>query len=473
MVHQEWKPVTPSKPPYLILVRAGKDRDATRAAVNRFYDGWGIVVESLGGTRDPEEAYERARSILREDQAHFVMYIGGREDAELVEKLDASIVDERFAAISIGKKRVRNARLEEIFWGIERARAKLRLRVGLDGDKILVHRVPRDKLLSDLVVDQPFADVFIGGRGWVKWLSKLGACLPDTELVILERLAGGRHLVYDGLTPCCELHMPDEGIPSVTNVNCENRREYGLQYNSLLNTNNYTVTESFERISLSLLRDALARAEEVLGYVDAIVVPWSGGKDSTMALYLAVKAYGASRVVAIYVDTGVDFPQNIDYINDLASRLGIEVVKARAPVREFIPLKGMPRHDYRWCTGLKLETLESVLRRLGEKLVVVTGDRDAESEPRSRRPLMRVEESEHVKRLIVTPLKQWSTILLQLYAKVRGLELNPLYELGFYRLGCYICPALRSWEKLILAREPLVAARLVGLPYYRRGLRQG
>ncbi len=459
--------VVEGEPLYVVVVRAGKDRDAVEATLSRFYEGWPVRAVSLGGVRGVEAIVEGIEEVLNEHGNAFVLFLGGREERSAVEEASRVINDERFAAVLVDKKRVRNARLEEIHWGIERARASLRLRIGADNDYILVHRVGTDKLLPCLEHEQPYADVFVATRGWLRWLKKLG-CRVE-EPVILERLAGGVHLVYSRGSPACQLLIPDIGAPSTARAACRRLPQPAKRIDYVIAGK---VAGTHESLSLSLLRRARVTAEE-RGGVDAVVVPWSGGKDSTIALHLARMVF--RDVIAVYVDTGVDFPQTREYVEEMAERLGVELITVYAGVREALRTREPPSHDNRWCTGLKLEALSTTLRRLGERLIVVTGDRDAESEARSRRPPLRWEREEGQERLIVSPLKQWSTLLLQLYAQIKGIRLNPLYDAGFYRLGCYICPALRSWERMLLLRDPLVAAPLLGRPYYRLGwpLRQG
>ncbi len=447
------------EPLYVIAARAGKDRDALLAMVERFYPGWPITVESLGGVRSPDKAVERVEELLSRHRGSLILYLGGREDLAIVEAL-MRIPSERFSAVALRKKRVRNARLEEIHWFVEKARAKLRLRLGVAGNRLLVHRASDYDAPWSLVIDEPYADVFPATRGWRLWLQRLGCRRLEGE-VVLERLAGGEHLVLSGTT-VCRLAIPDRGRPRVL----ESRVEEGQPW-SLDESVAGEVARFYESLSLRLLRWALEEAEEKLSHIDAIVVPWSGGKDSTVALWLAKRAY--RDVIAVYVDTGVEFPHTREYIEEAAERLGVELLVEYAGVREALRTQPPPTPENRWCTGMKLDALRKALSRIGERLLVVTGDRDAESEPRSRRPPLRIEEDGHTRRLVAAPLKPWSTLILHYYARLEGLSLNPLYELGFYRIGCYMCPALRSWERMLLSKEPLIAARLVGRPYYRLG----
>lgn len=49
-------------------------------------------------------------------------------------------------------------------------------------------------------------------------------------------------------------------------------------------------------------------------------VAWSGGKDSTVACDLAVRAW--PRIPVVHLDSGLDFPENLAYMADLAAARG-------------------------------------------------------------------------------------------------------------------------------------------------------
>jgi 3'-phosphoadenosine 5'-phosphosulfate sulfotransferase (PAPS reductase)/FAD synthetase len=52
-----------------------------------------------------------------------------------------------------------------------------------------------------------------------------------------------------------------------------------------------------------------------------------------------------------------------------------------------------------------------------------------------------------------------------------GGGLNPLYLSGFYRLGCYLCPALRGWELYMMLNDRRILERLKGAPFLAEFLR--
>ena len=164
---------------------------------------------------------------------------------------------------------------------------------------------------------------------------------------------------------------------------------------------------------------------------DEVYVPISGGKDSTATLILAKKVF--KDVKAIFVKTSHDMPFTDDYIDYLEEKLKVEIIEEK--VNFDIKKYGLPTHDNRWCTALKIAAIKKY------KGTLIVGDRDAESRIRRLRPELLENE--------VFPIKYWSGAMVQLYILMNGLKLHPLYYKGFYRIGCTICPSLSEWEKML------------------------
>ncbi|MEB3807253.1 MAG: phosphoadenosine phosphosulfate reductase family protein [Desulfurococcales archaeon] len=193
-----------------------------------------------------------------------------------------------------------------------------------------------------------------------------------------------------------------------------------------------------------------------------VYVAVSGGLDSSVALALAVEALGPERITAVYADTGMEFPESRETVEALASRLGIElaVVRAGRDPLELIRERGLMTRDNRWCTRLlKLEPLRRFYKRVGAR-VVVDGARSLESEGRAKTPRADVNPLiPGVKRLL--PIKSWSRLEVQLYAALKRLPVNPLYDTGFQRIGCMVCPAMHLHElKLASKMKPGFYERL-------------
>jgi len=422
-----------------VVVRSKKDRDAVAAALRTFYTGWDIELTTLGGLRDPGEAFERIRS-LESDGLTIVLL--GRENEDF-------LAYEREAPPNVvyhllKYKKVRNARTIAIARAIEHAKAKFRLDASWErgrGTYLFDHRLER-------LVDEtePAYDFFIIFGQGIDFLNSLGLHVRQP---LLLRKMGGVHAVYDCGVYSAALIFRDSGRPEVSvSAAWEPKEVCGEKSLNDIAAANAKRIRLLERFSTVFLE----KISENRG-VKRVVVPLSGGKDSAVALYLARKLWG-DAVEAVYVDTGVDFPENAESIEMLAEKIGVSVERVRAPVRESIGRFGLPTHENRWCTGLKIEALRRFLKKIGagKDTLVIVGDRDVESRSRARRPPLRYEEE----RLVAAPLKLWGSHHIELFLALHGLPVNPLYELGFYRTGCYICPSLRSWELYVMEKAGIL-----------------
>ncbi len=331
---------------------------------------------------------------------------------------------------------------------IEYARAYLRLFISWD--KTAYRLDSYGEPLEEYSM-HPAYDLFI----WDKqvWLLKQLGLEPVGPLLINKRF-GGLHYVYSGKNVVAELVVPDEGIL----IYLKKRKPVStttVSIHDIIEKNKPIITK---HVAIS------RRFLESLGNPDIVIVSFSGGKDSLVTLDLAIKHYGKKHVRAIYIDTGVDFPITRKYISRIAEYYGISIDTIYAPVKDNIPRYGLPTRKNRWCTLLKVAAFRKKLeeyRGKYRKILVIVGDRDTESEKRSRKPPVRRRRGY----LEAAPIKQWATIHVQLYTMINNLPVNPLYEYGFYRLGCYICPALTSLEKYVMVNRML--NEIKNLPWFK------
>lgn len=210
----------------------------------------------------------------------------------------------------------------------------------------------------------------------------------------------------------------------------------------LINCNKQLVEEAAEEAKSfihSIYREKISPGK--------IHVSFSGGADSAAVLSLAVEELGSSKVVAVYTDTGLEYPDTQKYVEKTVSKLGVELVvlKPSVPIIEEIRRRGLMNVENRWCTALlKLEPLRKYYE-INNVKVYLDGARDYESTLRARTP--RLSENPAIPGVIrALPIKKWPRILVQLYLKSRFLELNPLYDKGLSRIGCIICPAMHIYE---------------------------
>ena len=178
-----------------------------------------------------------------------------------------------------------------------------------------------------------------------------------------------------------------------------------------------------------------------------VYVALSGGADSTAVLSLAREALGAERVAAVYVDTGMEFPETRRHVERIASILGVDLewVEAEADPLEEVKRRGIMTRDYRWCTRLlKLQPLRRFYERVGARLVL-DGARSRESTGRAETP--RLGENPLIPGVArALPIKHWSRLAVQLYLWERGLPILHLYQEGLTRIGCIACPAMHLYE---------------------------
>lgn len=441
---------------FTIVTRSKRDADAVEAMVERFYPGWGIDVKTLHGARSSEAMLRELSGIVEPDRFYIVLL--GREDQRAAREL-AEEVPSNVVVHVVPRSRVRNARLELLYAEVARARSVIRVAASWDpGRRVFLLGPRRRGEPLEGLEPQPSFDSFIGLGRFAKIVARLaGGRIGLNPLVVRTR--GGLHLVYNGPQPRAELEVKDEGLSPRARITGD-YEPADVSLEAMVEANR-GILQLYERASLRFL--------ESLGDFDTVVVPWSGGKDSTAILLLALTLYGRDKVRVVYGDTGTEFPISRQYVEELAGKLGIDYVEAYGGVDKML-LEGvapMPTHSNRWCTWLKVSAIEGAVKKLAEgRTLLLVGDRDAESPRRSARPPVRPGPAENI--VMAAPIKLWGGAHVQLYVLSKGVPLNPMYEYGFYRIGCYMCPALRNWELHVLTTTPKLHLQLLRSPIYRR-----
>lgn len=179
-----------------------------------------------------------------------------------------------------------------------------------------------------------------------------------------------------------------------------------------------------------------------------VVASVSGGKDSgAMSLYLTELGIEHDRV---FMDTGWEAeiggaPVTLDYIRGpLTDKLG-PIAEIRGPLtfEQLVDKRGLfPSRVMRFCTEeLKVIPAQRWLAaradELGVELVNAVGIRRAESQARSKMPEW--EWSKGFDLETWRPLVTWTVDDVVEIHRRHGLAMNPLYALGFKRVGCFPC----------------------------------
>lgn len=210
-----------------------------------------------------------------------------------------------------------------------------------------------------------------------------------------------------------------------------------------------------------------------------IAVSFSGGKDSLVALDLAVRV-GIQNVV--FVDTTIEFEETKEYVNAISDFYGIKVDVVKAP-KDFFNLAGkigFPSRRFRWCCEVfKFAPLMTYARKKDID-AYVTGLRSDESARRSRYELIDTNPVMPITQ--INPLLEWTENDVWQYIKKYKLPINKLYN-HFGRIGCWCCPyrSESDWnfikktypEKMKKLEDNLVKyAEEVGIPDKHRFIKE-
>lgn len=214
------------------------------------------------------------------------------------------------------------------------------------------------------------------------------------------------------------------------------------------------------------------------------LVYFSGGKDSQACLIWAVGEYGAENVEAVFCDTGWESPLTYGHIKYVTDELNVKLVTLKSKkyngMVDLAKKKQMfPSTRARFCTQeLKsLPAIDYVLSQT-DHVIVIQGIRMDESYNRSqmspactyfkyyfqprangKRDTYRGKEvrtwTEKYNADLIYPIFSWTAQEVIDYILESGQKINPLYKMGFSRVGCFPCIMSRKSEvRQLIKRFP-------------------
>lgn len=223
--------------------------------------------------------------------------------------------------------------------------------------------------------------------------------------------------------------------------------------------------KEFEEVSI---------ARNPVGYV----VGYSGGKDSEVLVDLFIKA--KVRFIIIHNHTGLDAPETVYFIRKKFKQWREQGIDCRIyyPEKTFWQLckerKMLPTRVARFCCAelkernipeLKFATHAFGVRRT--ESVKRAQHRDSietrRTEKYNTQQHFHFDKAEEVRQtsacytnkyFIVNPIAYWTENEVWDYIKANKIEYNPLYDLGFKRVGCIGCPMAGKTRKIEFARYP-------------------
>lgn len=217
-----------------------------------------------------------------------------------------------------------------------------------------------------------------------------------------------------------------------------------------------------EHAAISRLQEASSMSLQI--YRQPLIITTSGGKDSSVCVALAERAGIPFEVM--HNHTTADAPETVRFICDEFRRLeekGIQCIinypvykGERISMWKLIPQKLMPpTRCVRYCCSILKETG-------GTGRFITTGVRWAESVNRNGRGIYEILSNKKTNRIILNndnddcrrlfencrlkakrvcnPIIDWTDRDVWDYIGSERLTINPLYQCGFYRVGCIGCP---------------------------------
>ena len=182
---------------------------------------------------------------------------------------------------------------------------------------------------------------------------------------------------------------------------------------------------------------------------------FSGGKDSIVLYELAKRA--GVKFTAHYSVTGIDPPELVRFIRDEYPDVHWE----KPPKMNWwkgLTKKGLPTRTARWCC-------EVLKEHGGQGRIVLTGVRAAESNSRRRYSVVQPCRRRGHDKTYVHALLHWQTGEVWDFIRGQDLPYCSLYDEGWARLGCVLCPfemhpqrAMARWPRLFEATRRRVVA---------------
>lgn len=196
---------------------------------------------------------------------------------------------------------------------------------------------------------------------------------------------------------------------------------------------------------MTTLEEKIAATETVLAGLldsavpDSIRVAWTGGKDSTVVLFIwkaLLDHMGLAQLRAINLDTGYKFPEVMAYRDRLTTEWGVDLHVARPKV----DLESYPvaKDVVACCRDLKVEPLKAAIRETGATHLL-TGIRRDEHPDRTDRQVM--EERTAPDHFMVNPILDWTETDIWAFHARFSLSHCELYDFGYRSLGCQPCTA--------------------------------
>ncbi|MFX0123315.1 MAG: phosphoadenosine phosphosulfate reductase family protein [Candidatus Hodarchaeota archaeon] len=216
-------------------------------------------------------------------------------------------------------------------------------------------------------------------------------------------------------------------------------KPYPMKWRRIVDANSQSI-ETLEKEAIEFVERTATKFKRHL-------VAYSGGKDSLVTLDLIAHSNVVYEI--IFSDTGLEYPETLENIKIIEQKYQKRVIVQKNKYWNFwerFDQFGPPSRNSRWCCkSAKLSPINEIMENLfskDEQILCYIGKRRYESLGRSREP--RVSKNPWIpKQVTAAPINNWNALEVFLYIHKHKLTkyVNPLYNQGFIRIGCWVCPA--------------------------------
>ena len=347
--------------------------------------------------------------------------------------LNKAPYDDRMEEIIIDGKVIGNIRFE-----IERLDWVLLLRPS--GAKILFEGRNLKSLKNWVMVDDTAVPFIVNGASVLApgIIDCDNEIIEGNEVIVVSRennvVAGGRSKMKGS-----EMISSEYGVGVKTRWNGANNDTSLLKketkWSDVIKANE-AIMEKYTQEAYNFINNTIKNIDK------PICISYSGGKDSLVLMQLLNECLEDFDI--LFADTGLEFPETLDNVEKVAKCYDKNLISTSAgnSFWESFPAFGPPTVESRWCCKIcKLGPISSLIENNFEDgCLTFIGQRKYESSARAKSS--RVWKNPWVvNQIAAAPIQNWTALHVWLYLLKTKAPYNPLYEQGYDRIGCWLCPS--------------------------------
>ena len=215
--------------------------------------------------------------------------------------------------------------------------------------------------------------------------------------------------------------------------------------------------------------DAVSRVKWAVGeFGDDVALSSSFGADSAVMLHLSTQVKPDLRVVT--VDTGMLFPETIQFRTELLKRLKLNLRVYCIPPTDEVLVDSAGQlwltNPAACCSDEKRRLFDLAKKELGLR-AWLTGIRRDQTETRRNSTIVA---RDHAGLLKISPILDWTAEQVDDYMRQNDLPYHPLHEKGYLSIGCACCTRpVKPGEDPRAGRWPGQAKTECGLHLHNHG----